>query len=81
VGLRLKDRKKLRPIIENKIDVLLFGHLHSDSSSVGKDFNSSWGIPSTYNAGSATHKNGNPGIHRVINLKKMAYEDSDGKFI
>jgi predicted phosphohydrolase len=80
-GLRLKDRKKLKPIIENKIDALLFGHLHGDSNSVGKDFNCSWGIPRAYNAGSATHKNGNPGIHRVINLKKMAREDYDGKFI
>ena len=81
IAMSLKDRKKLRLIIENKIDALLFGHYHGDFNNAGKNFNGTWGIPRAYNAGSTTHKQGNTGIHRIINLKTMAREDYDGIFI
>ncbi len=81
MGLQLKDDKKLKAIIENKVDVLLFGHLHNDNESAGKIFNGEWGIPRAYNGGSATHKAGNGGHHRVIDLANDPHFDYDGDFI
>jgi predicted MPP superfamily phosphohydrolase len=82
LGMQLKDRNDLEKIIENNADALLFGHYHSQALSVGKIFNGIWGIHRCYNAGSATHKNGNVGFHRVIDLShddpRMDY---DGNFI
>lgn len=80
LGLQLKDDEHLKKIIENKIDVLLFGHLHNDIDSAGKIFNGQWGIPRAYNGGSATHKDGNGGHHRVIDLSKDPRSDYDGDF-
>lgn len=81
LGLQLKDYEDLQEIIENKIDVLLFGHLHDDLNSAGKIFNGTWGIPRAYNAGSSTHKDGNTGYHRIIDLNKDPRTDYDAKFI
>ncbi len=81
LGLQLKDHEKLKKLIENKIDVLLFGHLHNDAFSAGKVFNGHWGIPRAYNAGTATHKNGNCGCHRVLDLSKDPRTDYDGQFL
>jgi len=67
-GMQLKDKNKLKKIIENKIDMILFGHYHVDSASVRETYHGMWGIARCYNAGSSTHKNGNAGVHRVIDL-------------
>jgi predicted MPP superfamily phosphohydrolase len=81
-GMQLKDSNDLKDIIENKIDMLLFGHYHADPVSAGKIYNGAWGIRRCYNAGSSTHKNGNVGFQRVIDLShddpRMDY---DGNFI
>ncbi len=82
LGRQLKDSNNLRSIIENRIDVLLFGHYHRSRISAGKIFHGVWGIPRCYNAGTSTHKNGNPGFHRVIDLSHADPRmDYDGCFI
>jgi predicted phosphohydrolase len=82
VGMQLKDSDDLRDIIENKIDMLLFGHYHVDSASANKIYHFIWGIPRCYNAGSSTHKNGNVGFQRVIDLSNSdPGVDYDGNFI
>jgi predicted MPP superfamily phosphohydrolase len=81
LSLQLKDRDELRNVIENKIDVLLFGHYHDDSNSAGRIFNGKWGIPRAYNAGSSTHKSGNTGYHRVMDLTKDPRSDYDAKLL
>jgi 3',5'-cyclic AMP phosphodiesterase CpdA len=81
-GMQLKDREMLKKIIENKVDALLFGHYHHNESSAGKIFNGMWGINRCYNAGSSTHKNGNTGYHRVIDLSNSdPRSDYDGNFL
>ena len=80
-GLQLKDSEDLRAIVENKIDVLLFGHLHDNFSNVGKVYNGKWGIPRAYNGGSATHKNEDVGSHHVIDLSCEPRSDYDAQFI
>jgi len=81
-GMQLKDNKKLRKIISNKVDALLFGHYHRDSESAGKEYNGTWGIPRCYNGGSSTHKNGDIGFQRVIDLSRSdAGNDYDAEFI
>lgn len=82
VGMQLKDSEDLRKILENSIDMLLFGHYHADPSSAGKIYNGNWGIPRCYNAGSSTHKHGNSGFQRVIDLSNDDPEaDYDGCFL
>ena len=82
LGMKLKDRKELKKVIENKVDAILFGHYHKSLKSTTKPYNGKWGIHRCYNAGTATHKNGNPGFHRVIDLsKKDPRKDYDGSFI
>jgi predicted MPP superfamily phosphohydrolase len=82
LGMQLKDNKELRKIIENKIDMLLFGHYHLNPASAGKIFHGAWGITRCYNAGSSTHKNGNVGFHRIIDLSNAdPRKDYDGSFI
>jgi predicted MPP superfamily phosphohydrolase len=82
LGMQLKDNKDLRKIIENKIDMLLFGHYHADPVSAGKIFHGVWGIPRCYNAGSSTHKNGDTGFQRIIDLSNADPRmDYDGNFI
>jgi DNA repair exonuclease SbcCD nuclease subunit len=80
-GRQLKDRKSLKPIIENKADAILFGHYHH-SYNFETILHGTWGIPRCYNAGSATHKNGNKGFHRVMDLSDDdPSSDFDGCFI
>lgn len=82
VGMQLKDSNDLKNIIENKIDMLLFGHYHHDPVSAGKIYHGMWGIKRCYNAGSSTHKNGNIGFQRVIDLSNADPRmDYDGNFI
>jgi predicted MPP superfamily phosphohydrolase len=82
LGMQLKDNNELKKIIENKIDMLLFGHYHADSTSAGKIFHGVWGIPRCYNAGSSTHKNGDAGFQRIIDLSYADPRmDYDGNFI
>jgi 3',5'-cyclic AMP phosphodiesterase CpdA len=81
VGHQLKDSDELRKVIEYKVDALLFGHLHKDSENAGQEFNGTWGIKRAYNAGSSTHKNGNAGCHRVIDLSLDPINDKDAKLI
>ena len=72
----LKDSERLRQAIQNKVDVLLFGHNHE-----GKTWNGKWGIPRCYDGGSSTHKQGAPGPHRVIDLSRDPRLDYDGDFL
>jgi len=81
-GMQLRDTEELRKIIENRIDMLLFGHYHVDPTSAGKIFHGKWGIKRCYNGGTSTHKNGNPGHQRVIDLSDTDPRmDYDGNFI
>jgi len=82
LGMQLKDHDDLRKIIENKIDMILFGHYHADSASAGKIFHGVWGITRCYNAGSSTHKNADVGFQRIIDLSYADPRmDYDGNFI
>ncbi len=82
LGMQLRDNNDLKKIIENKIDMLLFGHYHVDPVSAGKIFHGTWGIKRCYNAGSSTHKNGNVGFQRIIDLSNADPRmDYDGNFI
>lgn len=74
-GLYLKDRKKFLSIVENKVDVLLFGHLHRGADAKQDSFCGQYGIERIYNAGSSTHKMGDRGTVRVIDLHKAADTD------
>jgi 3',5'-cyclic AMP phosphodiesterase CpdA len=81
-GMQLKDRNELKKIIENRVDMILFGHYHSNPVSAGKIFHGVWGIPRCYNAGSSTHKNGDTGFQRVIDLSSADPRmDYDGCFL
>jgi 3',5'-cyclic AMP phosphodiesterase CpdA len=81
-GRQLKDRRKLEKIITNKVDAVLFGHYHSNPEFSGKVFHGTWGINRCYNAGTSTHKNGNRGYHRVIDLSNPdPGVDYDGDFL
>jgi predicted MPP superfamily phosphohydrolase len=65
---QLKDSKKLKAVIENKIDIFLYGHLH-----FGRSYNKTWGIRIVLDGGSSTGKRAAKifGIrikHRVIDL-------------
>jgi 3',5'-cyclic AMP phosphodiesterase CpdA len=80
-GMQLRDKSDLEKIIVNRVDAILFGHFHH-SSTAGKIFHGMWGIRRCYNAGSATHKNGNQGFHRVIDLSNNDPRmDYDGCFL
>jgi len=80
-GMQLRDNHDLKKVVENRVDAILFGHYH-DSSGAGKIFHGMWGIRRCYNAGSATHKNGNQGFHRVIDLSSNDPRvDYDGCFL
>ena len=82
IGRQLKDSDELRLILENRVDVLLFGHYHRSKTSTTKVLHRTWGIPRCYNAGTATHKNDNPGFHRIIDLANPdPQQDYDGCFI
>lgn len=82
IGRHLRDSDELREVIENRVDLLLFGHYHRDRATAGKIYHGIWGIPRCYNAGSSTHKNGNIGYHRVIDLSNPDPRmDYDGAFI
>jgi len=81
-GMQLKDSGELKMMISNKVDALLFGHYHRDPEVAGKANNGTWGIPRCYNAGSSTHKNGDKGFQRVMDLSSSdPSEDYDGNFI
>ncbi|MBW6502257.1 MAG: metallophosphoesterase [Bacteroidales bacterium] len=81
IGRQLKDSRYLKKIIENRIDLLLFGHYHRSKQGALKVHHGTWGIPRCYNAGTATHKNGNYGFHRVIGLSGSdPAMDYDGEF-
>ena len=64
---QLKDAeklgKKLRP---QDIDALLYGHNHAGGKHNGK-----WGIPRSYDGGTATRKDNGNHPHRVIDLNAM----------
>jgi len=82
IGRQLKDSWDLRKIIENRIDILLFGHYHRSKQSANRIHHGTWGITRCYNAGTATHKNGNFGYHRVIELScPDASMDYDARFL
>jgi predicted MPP superfamily phosphohydrolase len=82
LGMKLKDKEKLKKIIGKKVDALLFGHYHASAKSAGKIYHGRWGINRCYNAGSSTHKNGNNGYHRVIDLSNPDPRvDYDGCFL
>jgi 3',5'-cyclic AMP phosphodiesterase CpdA len=73
----LKDKRKLKKIIEHRIDILLFGHLH-----LGWSYNNAWGIKIVLDGGSSTGKRMsrvfNLGIkHRVINLADFSITEKN----
>ena len=74
----LKDSAALGEVLTGRgnVDALLYGHNHR-----GYVRNGTWGIPRCYDAGSATHKDGRPGYHRVIDLDTQPAADFDGSFI
>jgi predicted MPP superfamily phosphohydrolase len=81
-GMQLRDKEDLKKVIENRVDAILFGHYHDNILSAGKIFHGMWGIRRCYNAGSATHKNGSTGYHRIIDLNfDDPRVDYDGNFI
>jgi predicted phosphohydrolase len=81
-GRQLKDSEDLKKIISNRINILLFGHYHRSKQSASKIHHGTWGIPRCYNAGTSTHKNGNFGFHRVIELSCPDNSmDFDGRFL
>lgn len=74
---QLKDSKKLRVVIENKIDILLYGHNH-----FGHSRNRAWGIKIVLDGGSSTGKRafriiGTKIKHRVINLSDFSIEEKN----
>lgn len=77
----LKDSDALGRVLEGSIargvsiDALLYGHNHE-----GKKKNGKWGIPRCYDAGTATHKEGKRGYHRVIDLARDPRWDYDNEF-
>jgi len=82
IAMQLKDSVDLKRILENRADMLLFGHYHADPDSAGKFYHGTWGIRRCYNAGSSTHKNGNTGHQRIIDLSSDdPATDYDGNFI
>ncbi|MFC1568316.1 metallophosphoesterase family protein [Candidatus Margulisiibacteriota bacterium] len=69
---QLKDSKKLKAVIENKVDILLYGHLH-----FGRSYNNTWGIKVVLDGGSSTGKRtakifGARIKHRVIDLTDLS---------
>jgi len=65
---QLKDSKKFKAVIENEIDILLYGHNH-----LGHSHNGAWGIKVVLDGGSSTGKRtakifGTRIKHRAINL-------------
>jgi predicted MPP superfamily phosphohydrolase len=82
IGRQLRDSDELRSVIADTVDMLLFGHYHRSRITAGKIYHGVWGIPRCYNAGSSTHKNGNIGYHRVIDLSNPDPRmDYDAAFI
>lgn len=82
IGRQLKDSRNLKIIIENRVDLLLFGHYHRSKQGALKIHHGTWGISRCYNAGTATYKNGNYGFHWVIDLSQSdPAADYDGKFL
>jgi 3',5'-cyclic AMP phosphodiesterase CpdA len=73
---QLKDSVQLRQTLKGtKVDALLYGHNHAAKTRNGK-----WDISRCYDGGTATHKNGDAGCHRVIDLSKDPRWDYDGAF-
>ncbi|MFH1347105.1 MAG: metallophosphoesterase [Candidatus Margulisiibacteriota bacterium] len=73
----LKDSRKLKKVVENRIDVLLYGHLH-----FGRSYNNAWGIPVVLDGGSSTGKRAASmlGIHikhRVIDLADLSFVEKN----
>ena len=80
----LKDSEALMKILENKVDVLLFGHKHKYKVNQGC-YNGVHGIERCYNAATSTGKHTSnssvkPSIHRVIDLDYIPDADYDAKF-
>ncbi len=73
----LKDKKKLKKVVENRVDLLLFGHLH-----FGRCYNQTWGIKLALDGGSSTGKRAARvlGInikHRVIDLPDLSFVEKN----
>jgi predicted MPP superfamily phosphohydrolase len=82
LAMQLKDSDELKEIIENRIEILLFGHYHRDEETATRIYHGTWGIPRCYNAGSSTRKNGETGFQWIINTENdNPSGDFDAKFI
>jgi DNA repair exonuclease SbcCD nuclease subunit len=75
--MQLLDSEEFREVIENRIDLLLFGHYHEHENESGNTFHGSWGIPRCYNAGSSTGKDGKQGKIRLIDLNSDIAADRE----
>lgn len=73
----LHDLESFKNILTShgNVDCLLFGHNHD-----GFKWNGSWGIKRCYDAGTTTTKKGQPGHHRIIDLRLDPVYDIDGDF-
>lgn len=71
---KLKDHQKLREIIQNKVDLVLYGHNH-----VGKNHSGKWGIKIMLDGGSSTGKRsfGRKIRHRIINLNDFSIQEKN----
>jgi len=66
--MQLLDSEEFRKVIENKVDILLFGHFHEKEGDADvKNFHDMWNIPRCYNAGSSTGKDNKQGPIMLIN--------------
>lgn len=82
LAMQLKDSEELKAVIENQVEILLFGHYHRDEETALKIYHGTWGIPRCYNAGSSTHKNGETGFQWIINTEEEdPSADFNAKFI
>jgi 3',5'-cyclic AMP phosphodiesterase CpdA len=75
---KLKDAKKLKEVVKNKVDVILYGHNH-----LGNNYSGRWGTKVMLDGGSSTGKRnfGRKIFHRIINLddfsvRKVNYLES-----
>jgi len=71
---KLKDHNKLKEIVKNKIDILLFGHNH-----IGNSYNEKWGIKIMLDGGSSTGKRVlfKPIHHRKIDLSNFSIQEKN----
>jgi 3',5'-cyclic AMP phosphodiesterase CpdA len=71
---RLKDYKKLKEVLQGKVDVVLYGHNHT-----GKNHSGEWGIKVMLDGGSSTGKRmlGRRVKHRIVDLADFSIQENN----